>query len=96
MNTIDMILDGVTWVAVDPPKVAGDLPYVTHTGTFAIGIFEMQCYQLSNGQRVIAKESIASLFGFDSVEAFEADVLAVSKLTGSDLNLAEKEIAFYE
>lgn len=66
-STIDMMLDGVTWVAVDPNKQIGthddDIPYATHEGVLQIGDLSVHVYQLSNGQRVIDSEDIRALVG---------------------------------
>jgi hypothetical protein len=55
-----MMLDQqAVWVACDPPEYPNPLglPYPTHEGTVNILGYELQCFQLSNGQRIFEKES---------------------------------------
>lgn len=62
--------DKVKWKPVKPPRNAKSLkmPYVTHTGTTTIGAgktgtFTLDCVTLSDGKRLITKESFERLFG---------------------------------
>lgn len=60
MSTADAILQRVTWTSVPPPAnhEQDELPYPTHEGVISIeGMFDLKCYQLSNGQRIIDMES---------------------------------------
>lgn len=60
---IEMILDGLEWVAVeggDPPK--DDLPSVTHSGVLQIGDHSLRCYWLSNGQTVFEADDFERFF----------------------------------
>lgn len=53
---IDMMLDGVTWVAAPPREPDPDgIPHVTHSGVLRLGCGcpEIPVFQLSDGHRVI-------------------------------------------
>lgn len=60
---IEMILDGVEWVAAegDAPSDS-DLPYVTHSGVLNIGGHSLQCFRLSNGEAVFEAEDFERFF----------------------------------
>lgn len=62
---IESALDGVRWVAVasEPPEGSSDLPYVTHEGVLSIAGFDLRCYQLSDGQRVLDADDVRAFFG---------------------------------
>lgn len=60
---IDMILDGITWIAVEPPDTYDDTPYVTHEGVLNIADKRLKCFTLSNGKRVIDAEDFENFFG---------------------------------
>ena len=59
---VEMMLDGVVWTPVfngPATEIQGDgLPHVTHYGVLHIGEFVFKVYQLSDGKRVIAEESM--------------------------------------
>ena len=62
---IEMMLDGVSWVALPAREASKDgIPHATHEGilTFAKGV-SLRCYQLSNGQRVFDADDVAAFFG---------------------------------
>ncbi|HEX2881586.1 MAG TPA: hypothetical protein VHO25_18785 [Polyangiaceae bacterium] len=66
MTPVDAMMNTVEWKAIQsdvPPLAGDDLPYATHEGKLEIGGFEFQCYQLSNGARVISEESLLKFFG---------------------------------
>lgn len=65
-QTIDVILDGITWEPVPPPDDTSDgLPYPTHEGILRIGECELQAYVLNTGQRIFTEESIVRFFSGD-------------------------------
>lgn len=88
---IDMMFDGAQWVAIENPQIDENLPFATHTGKLEIMGVEVVCYRLSNGQALIAPESMAALFGFDSVAEFEKNVLEVSR---GEIDLEKRQIDF--
>lgn len=60
---IDMILNGVEWIAAEPPDTTDDgIPYATHSGMLRVGEFELRCYQLSDGQRIFDADDLATFF----------------------------------
>jgi predicted peroxiredoxin len=63
--------DKVKWKAVKAPRNAKSLkmPYVTHTGTTRIGTETLECVTLSDGNRLITKESFERLFGPSALDA---------------------------
>lgn len=60
---IEKLLDDVPWHAVEPPATPGDLPYPTHRGVLKLGDHEIEVFQLSTGERVIAASGIEKLLG---------------------------------
>lgn len=67
---IEMMLDGVQWVAHTKPDIDNYelpylpyLPYVTHSGTLEIMGIILRVYQLSSGKRVIDGDDMKRLFG---------------------------------
>jgi hypothetical protein len=62
---IDMVLDGVQWVALpERPHEYDTLPWATHEGVLTIGGASLRVYTLSNGQRIIDADDLAAFFGF--------------------------------
>jgi hypothetical protein len=62
---IEMILDGVEWVAAEgdaPTNGANDLPYATHSGVLQIGEHSLKCFRLSDGQSVFDAEDFERFF----------------------------------
>lgn len=57
---IEMALDKCEWVAVDNaiPDPEGNIPHVTHRGILKILDLEMECFQLSDGQRIISEDGM--------------------------------------
>ena len=69
MTPIEMILDGVEWVAAEGNAPAdSDLPYVTHSGVLRIGDHTLKCFRLSNGEAVFDAEDFERFFEFLSGE----------------------------
>lgn len=66
MTPINAMMEGLEWVEIegDPPKDDDGIPYATHKGTLKIGDIELQCYQLSDGQRVFDADSVMRFFGW--------------------------------
>ena len=61
---IDDILNNLTWEPVPREgERASDLPHVTHRGVLRIGSRELECLQLSNGQRIFTEESLMKFLG---------------------------------
>ncbi len=57
---IEMMMDRCEWVALDNviPDPESDIPVATHRGVLKILDLEMECYQLSNGTRVISEDGM--------------------------------------
>lgn len=84
MSTIDKMLENVTWTPIEAPPITDGSLYATHTGVLTIEGLTLKCYQLSNGQRVIDGQSMAKLFGFDSVDALSESIAEITqKLSAS-------------
>jgi len=50
---IEMMLDGVEWVAADNDgKVSDNMPYATHEGVLDLFGHKLRCYRLNTGQAV--------------------------------------------
>lgn len=65
MNPAEAMMNTVEWKPVEPDAamlVDAAIPYATHEGVLTIMGFAFQCYQLSDGKRVIAEESIVAFF----------------------------------
>ena len=60
---MDDILNNLTWEPVGWSGEPSDLPHVTHRGILRIGNQELECFQLSNGQRIFTEESLMKFFG---------------------------------
>jgi hypothetical protein len=60
---IDQILDAITWEPIANTLPTSGLPYVTHRGLLTIGSCELECLQLSDGQRIFTEESLLKFFG---------------------------------
>lgn len=66
MKPADELMDTVEWVplpAPQPSEIEPGLPYATHAGLLKIGDVELQCYQLSDGRRVIDAADVEKMFG---------------------------------
>lgn len=68
---IDMMMDGVEWVMIEPPTLDGQtqsevdgIPYATHVGVLKIMNCEMPCARLSNGMAVITEEGMENFLQF--------------------------------
>jgi hypothetical protein len=60
---IDAMLDAVAWAPVKvEPSPDGSLPHVTHSGDLNVCGVVFRCHQLSDGRRVIDKESLERFF----------------------------------
>lgn len=59
-STIEMMLDGLTWVPVkemrEPSPGGMDLPFTTHEGVLELMGHKMRCYRLSDGRTVISAD----------------------------------------
>ena len=80
-SPIEIILDAVEWKEMPDSISTGEQApqlYATHEGIMTVGDFEFKVYQLNNGQRVIAKESMEAFFGHPMEE-----VLGILKDLGS-------------
>jgi hypothetical protein len=62
---IEMMMDGVSWRAVDGGSLDpdSDLPYVTHEGVLEIGGMSMRVYRISTGQAIINADDMRKFFG---------------------------------
>ena len=63
MSDKPAIWDAVQWEIL--PKPEGDdseLPYATHRGFINIMGKQLECYQLSNGQRIFTADSVEEFF----------------------------------
>lgn len=60
---IQRLLDKVEWEELPPPDGSDPpgIPIATHQGVLKIGDIEFIVYQLDDGQRVIAEESLKPL-----------------------------------
>ena len=69
----DRLLQSVNWLPLQntQPATNDGIPVATHTGILKIGEHELECFQLSNGQRLISEESLSKFFGAD----FRTEVL---------------------
>ncbi len=54
---IEILLDRIDWAKTEGVGESG-LPYETHRSILQIGNIELECVQLSNGQRVFTEESL--------------------------------------
>ena len=84
-SPIETLLDQVEWKETPETESVGTwfeasgvnfvndegLPYATHEGVMRVGDFEFKCYQLSNGTRVISKESMEAFFGCSMEEVID-------------------------
>lgn len=64
---IEMMLDGVTWVATDSDTPADrhdftGIPYTTHEGVLEIMGHRLRCCRLSNGQAVFHQDDVLAFF----------------------------------
>lgn len=59
---IDHVLSTVDWQLIEWATVPDEL-HATHSGSFMIGDFEMKCFQLSNGQRILDADCVHEFFG---------------------------------
>jgi hypothetical protein len=91
---IEMMFDGVQWIAIENPQEDELLPYATHTGKLEIMGVEIVCFRLSDGQALIAPESMAALFGFESVEGFENETREIFQKIGQDFDFEAKKVDF--
>ena len=60
---IDTLLDRATWTLID---YEGEMPeglHATHEGVIDLDLLSFKCYQLSDGQRVLAAEDVERFFG---------------------------------
>mgnify|MGYP006921463783 CR=1 FL=1 len=67
MKPIDMMLDGIIWVAAEQePGQNGDnsdgIPYATHSGVLEIAGMKLRCYRLNTGQAVIDGGDLEAFF----------------------------------
>lgn len=64
---IDLALDQLEMEPLEklaaPEELEDGLPYATHRGVLKIAGAEFEVFQLSNGQRVISKESLEKFLG---------------------------------
>ena len=70
-SPIETLLDQVEWKETPETESVEGLPYATHEGVMRVGDFEFKCYQLSNGTRVISKESMEAFFGCSMEEVID-------------------------
>lgn len=61
MTPVDVMMNSIEWQEIESSfafRLDDGVPYATHEGKLNIGGFEFECYQLSNGARVISEESL--------------------------------------
>lgn len=65
MTPADLMMNTVEWVECEGEIPCEDdgIPCATHKGTLKIGDIELDCYQLSDGQRVFDADSVMRFFG---------------------------------
>jgi hypothetical protein len=65
VNGTERALQQITWEPVSGVVETGDdgLPYVTHSGILRIGAFELQCFLLNTGERVIEQSALEAFLG---------------------------------
>lgn len=64
MTPIEMMLDGVQWVAAEQAQASEDgTPWATHEGVLEIGAASLRCYRLNTGQAVFNSEDVHAFFG---------------------------------
>lgn len=66
MNPIDKILENAEWTEIEAPPITDGSIYATHRGVLSIGDITLNCWQLSNGKRMLDAQSIVRLCGFNS------------------------------
>jgi hypothetical protein len=63
---IDAMLDLVKWEPINADQEnypdENSLPIATHRGLLRIGDYQLEVFQLSNGERVISKQGLDDLF----------------------------------
>jgi hypothetical protein len=59
------IFEALEWEALPRPSGESDdgVPYATHRGVITIMGAELECFQLSSGQRVFSAESLERFLG---------------------------------
>lgn len=65
----ELMMDALEWNAAPDDGTraaeskASGLPYATHEAVLDLGGFEIKCYQLSDGQRILDAEDVREFFG---------------------------------
>lgn len=61
---IEMMLDGMEWVAIPPEGEAPNdgIPFATHSGVLEIAGCSLRCYRLNTGEAVIEAEDMERFF----------------------------------
>ena len=61
----DRLLNGVVWKPIpwDESKSDNGTPRATHKGILTIGGYDLRCYQLDDGRRVIDSDDVLRFFG---------------------------------
>ena len=68
---VDILMEGVAWEALPGTVTAPDLdglPVATHRGVLRVQGLELECFQLSDGQRVISEDGVVAFFAWLSDE----------------------------
>lgn len=66
MDSIDRLMDSIEWRELPLPDFdedRADIPHATHEGTISLGDFQLRCYKLSDGQRIVDGKDFDKLFG---------------------------------
>lgn len=62
MTPADALMNTVQWRETGLADDGSGAPFATHEGVLSIGGIDLNCYQLSTGQRVFDAESVARFF----------------------------------
>ncbi len=62
MSAINLLMSNVKWVEVENTCEKSDLPHVTHEGNVEIGFYDIRCYTLSDGTRILDAEDVDAMF----------------------------------
>lgn len=57
----EAMFEGIEWEIL-PPQEPGDIPYAVKHGFLTIMGKQLECYVLSNGQRIFTAESLERFF----------------------------------
>ena len=72
---IEMMLDGVTWVAIEGEPPADGVLHATHEGVLSLMGFDFKVYRLSDDQRVIDADSMYRFFGLVQDDAIADEAI---------------------